>query len=190
MNYRKPMLPTLFLLTLVLCAASPAAATTLTSPTGTTYTSTFNVVSGGSTTLTSSFFVTIHCNIFSLSGKVETHGSKVAAGGKASAMSFSGCTDEVTVKKPGSLSFLSSGMVISSGAEILLHTTVGECIMSTSNTDIGDLTDSHETGGSSRATFDIQSKSIPVTGGSFFCPSSVIWEGGYVMTTPSTLYVD
>lgn len=175
-----------------------ASATTATSPKGTVYTGAYKAVAEGATYLHSSFFVTVQCGASVVEGKVEQHGANVTTKGKISSLSFSECTDEVTVRKAGSLEAHATavkgtdadGTVTSSGVEIAVHTSVGECIFTTSNTDIGTgtLTSTTTTGGN--ATLDIKSASIPVTGGSFFCPSSATWTGSYKVVTPSTLYID
>lgn len=162
--------------------AGVASASTLTSPAGTTYTSTINASAG--TTELHGLFTSVSCTGSTVSGKVEQHGAK-NAGGKVSKLTFSGCSDPVTVGKTGSLEITSSGTVYSSGAEVEIETSVGLCVFTTSNTDVGTLTESD----SSHGVLDIDSASIPRTDGSFFCGSSGEWTGSYTVTSPSTLSV-
>jgi hypothetical protein len=170
--------------------AGTASATTLTSPAGTAYTSTIKATSTHSSLHGS--FISVTCTHSAVEGKVETHGAGVTAGGKISSLSFGGCNYAVTVKKTGSLevhyanSGGGTGTVTSTGAEIAIHTSIGECIFTTSATDIGYLVGST----TKHATLEIGSAAIPRTGGSFFCGSSGEWTGDYTVTTPSTLYVD
>jgi hypothetical protein len=186
--------------------AGTASATSLTSPAGTTYTSTISATSTNSTLHGS--FITVTCKHSAVTGKVESHGAAVTAGGKISSLTFSECNYPVTVSKPGSLEIHTeyelvkthengtktyaqkatsngNGTLTSTGAEIKIHTSVGECIFTTSATDIGLLTGST----TKNAVLDIDSSAIPRTGGSFFCGSSGEWTGNYTVTTPSTLYV-
>ena len=58
--------------------AGVASATTLTSPSGTTYTSTIKATSEGTTTLhNSSLGIAVSCEESTVEGKVEKHGSGV-----------------------------------------------------------------------------------------------------------------
>lgn len=178
----------------MMALAATASATTLTSPTGTTYTGNITAESEGVTTLHGSF-VSVSCNKSHVAGKVEKHGAGVTAGGKISSLSFTECNYPVTVLKAGSLEVhpigtgtYRTGTLTSTGAEIKIHTSVGECIFTTSATDIGTLTGTNHTG--KHATLDIASSNIPRTGGSFFCGASGVWTGNYTVTVPSTLWID
>ncbi|HXR61107.1 MAG TPA: hypothetical protein VN732_07270, partial [Solirubrobacterales bacterium] len=121
---------------------------------------------------------------------------------------FGGCNFPVTVIKKGSLEVhpikkpeagkaheactaaqgdTCTGTLTSSGTEVTIATSVGSCIFTTSNTSIGLLTPTPDTGG--HATLDINSP-IPRTGGNFLCGSTATWTGNYTVVTPSTLYLD
>lgn len=163
--------------------AGTASAAIFTSPAGTIYTGTvgaysFNTQFHGS-------FISVSCGDSELEFKVETHGASVTAGGKLSTLYFAECNYPVTVKKAGSLEYHPTGSgnatVTSSGAEIAIHTSVGECILTTSKTDIG----THTAG--SPAKLDIASAAIPRTGGSFFCGSTSTWTASYTVLPPSFL---
>src|SRR5829696_3748777 len=81
--------------------AGTAAATTLTSPSGTTYTSTIKA-SASHLALDTSFFTPITCTGSSIESQIEAHGSSIKASGKVSSLTFTGCGDDVfTVLKPG-----------------------------------------------------------------------------------------
>ena len=176
--------------------AATASATTLTSPTGTTYTGTIKSESEGATTLHGSF-VDVSCGKSQVEGKVETHGTGVTAGGKISKLTFEECNFKTTVLKAGSLEVHAvtcdannecTGTLTSSGAEITIATSIANCIFTTSNTHIGTLTPTNDTGG--HATLDIDSSAIPRTGHSIFCGSSGEWTGSYTVTSPSTLWIN
>jgi len=161
----------------------------VTSPQGASYTGPIKAESEGALELHGAF-ATVKCGSSTLEGAVETFTAS-KAGGKVSSLTFGECNYPVTVLKPGSLEIHAGGStrgtVTSSGAEITIQTSVGDCIFTTNGTDVGTLTDSTATGGN--ATLDINSASIPTSGGNFFCGSSGTWTGSYKVTTPSTLYV-
>jgi hypothetical protein len=177
----------------VMAFAGSASATTLTSPTGTTFTGKFHAVSENGHVQLHSPLSTIECNA-TVQGEVKTHGAGVTASGPITGWTFSDCTieDTITVKKAGvfEVHWTSgySGTLTSSGAEIEIfkHSFGGSCIYSTTNTHIGTVT------GGTEATLDIDSAAIPRTGGTlgFFCGSSAEWTGNYKFTTPHTLYID
>jgi hypothetical protein len=166
--------------------AGTASATALTSPAGTTYTGAVRATS--SSTSLHGPFITVSCTHSTAEGKVEAHGASVTAAGKVSGLTFTGCNYPVTVKKAGALEVHSGSpsRVTSSGAEVAIHTSVGECVFSTVNTaiDIGQFT------GGTPARHDIDSVTIPRTGGSFFCGTAGEWTGSYTITTPGTLLLD
>lgn len=168
--------------------AGVASATTITSSSGPTptieATSTHTELHGA--------FTSVTCAHSEVKGTVEKHGVGVTASGKISTLHFSNCSDPVTVLKAGILevhgtSTTGNGTLTSSGAEIAIETSVGECVFTTSGTHIGTVTGSNHTGGN--AIFHIESANIPRTGGSFFCGSSGVWTGTYTVGTPSTLEV-
>jgi hypothetical protein len=176
--------------------AGTAAATTATSPKGTAYTGTYKAVAG--LTQLHGPFVTVACGSSTVEGKIEQHGTGVTTKGPITYLNFTECNYSVTVIKSGSLEAHATavkgtdadGTVTSTGFEVRIHTSVGECIFTTSGTDIGtgSLTSTTTTGGN--AVLDVKSASIPRTGGSFFCGSSGTWTGSYKVVTPSTLYID
>ena len=167
--------------------AGVASATTLTSPSGTTYTGNI-AASAGLTELHGEAF-SVACNKSAVSGKVEKHGAGVTAGGNIGSLTFSECSFPVTVLKAGSLEVHATsggnGTLTSSGAEITIHGPFGiNCLYKTSGTDVGNLT------GGSNAKLDIDSSLIPRTGDSAFCGAAGEWTGSYNVTTPNPLIVD
>jgi hypothetical protein len=193
MKYAKILGLAAMALAALMAMAGTASATTLTSPAGTTYTSTIEA-SSTNAVLTGPFgFGTISCANSTVKGTVSKHGSGVTAGGAISNLTFTSCTGgEVTspVAKPGSLevhniSGGTNGTTTSVSAEVIVHKTLlGTCHFTTSSTgtDIGTLTSSAVTGAT--AKLDIAA-TIP----SADCGSGT-WEGNYTVTTPDNLRVD
>ncbi|HEU5063127.1 MAG TPA: hypothetical protein VFT79_08265 [Solirubrobacterales bacterium] len=174
--------------------AGTAAATTVTSPENVTSTPTIEAESEGATKLSSGFFATVTCHNSSVKGKVEQHGAGVTAKGNISSLTFTNCTGGTVtaVTQPGNLEVhptatTGNGTLTSNSAKVIVHTSVGECVFTTSATDIGTLTGSNITGG--KATLDIGSSAIPQTGSNPFCPSSATWSGNYVVNAPTYLAV-
>ncbi len=180
--------------------AASASATTITSPTGTSYTGTIEAENeNGHVKLVGPLNINIQCNSF-VKGEVEKHSEEVGgvtqpASGPIEELTFTGCTNGYTAKvinnNFGSLKINSAGALTSFNTEVTVTTPLGfNCIYRTAaaGTAIGTVTDSHDTGGA--ATLDINAAPIPRTGHSAFCGSSGEWNGNYVATNPSTLYVD
>src|SRR6188472_4056675 len=166
-------------------AVGTAAATVVTSPPGTVYTSTIKAEAEGHVVLDNPI-AKIEC-ASAVEGKVESHGEGVTVGGKISALSFTGCTNSwhVTVVSAGSLEIHAlgegNGTLTSSGATVEATRFGVTCRYATSNTDIGTLTSGEP------ATMDINA-SIPFHSGSFLCGSGATsWTGSYKVTTPTSL---
>lgn len=163
--------------------SAAASASTLTSPSNTTYTS--------SVQLTSTDwelhgpFTTIDCTHSVIQFKIQQHGSQKNAGGEVTEWYFAGCSDPVQVGVEGSIEITSGNSVRSTGATIEADTSVGSCDWTTNITKIGNLTEG------SSASVDIDSAAIPRTSGSFFCGSSGEMTGSYDVVTPEQgLWVD
>ena len=164
-----------------------ASAALATSPANTPYTGTIKATSTHSEL--HGAFISVTCTHSAVEGKIESHGivnkKTVPVSGNISSLSFSGCNYAVTVLKAGSLSAHSAGSgngtLTSTGAEIKIHTSIGECVFTTNATHIGTLT------GGTPAKLDIDSAAIPRTGGSFFCGSSGEWTGNYTVSVPSNI---
>lgn len=180
-------------MTALVAMTGTASATILTSPSGTTYTSTIKAENSGPIVLTSAFggFGAIQCNKSSFEGKIEAHGASVTARTKLSLLTFQECTGgEWTspVVTAGSLEFhgtstTGNATVTSLNASMVLHKTVfGTCTFTTSSTgtDTGTLTGSNITGGN--AVLDIAAV-IPSPCG------NATWEGKYKVVTPTKLEV-
>lgn len=191
MNYLKMLGPAVLAAATLMSCLGTASATELTSPVKTTYTGT--IVALSAKTSLHGPFTTVTCNFSTVHGeKVEKHGSGVTAGGKLTGLTFEGCNFPVTVLNEGSLEIHASGggngTVTSSGAEVTIQTSIANCWYVTSNTDVGTLTGSKNTG--TRAILDINSSAIPRPRHSVFCGSSGTWTGQYEVSTPTYLDVD
>jgi hypothetical protein len=165
--------------------AGTASASTVTSPSGTAYTGTITASAGTMEFVGS--FTTVKCTNSTLGAVVKTHGAALTIEGWVENLTFSGCNFEITVKKGGFLFLHASGggnaVVTWSTAEVIIHTSVGECVFTTNNTQIGTLS------GGTPANLPIASAAIPRTGGNFLCGSSAKWSGKYTFNTPGTLFV-
>jgi hypothetical protein len=199
MKYAKILGLAAMALAALMAFAGTASATTLTSPAGTTYTSTIKAESEGTTELVSELgaFGTIKCKKSTVEGKVEEHGTTVTAGGKISTLTFTECeggTPTSPVAVPGSLEVHTegstsngNGTLTSKNAKVIVHNTaVGTCEFETSSTgtDLGKLT------GGTPAKLVISGVVIRVGGSNPFCGSNSTWKGTYKVTSPSTLLVD
>ena len=171
--------------------AGTASATSVTTTTGgAAATPTIHAVSIGHAILHGSLG-TVECNS-TVEGKVESHGSGVAASGKISTLHFTSCTGSNTVTSPvsktGSLAVTwtsgHNGTLTSTGAEVIVtsHNLGGTCIYTTNGTTLGTVT------GGATAKLDI-SATISRTGGTagIFCGSTGTWSGTY--ETTEALYV-
>ena len=167
--------------------AGTASATSLTSSSGTTPAIS---ASAGATSLDGAF-TTVTCQKSEVSGSVTGHGAGVPVSGPISTLHFKECNYPVTVEANGTLSVVAAtptgnGTLSSSGAKVSIHTSVGTCVFTTNNTDIGTVTGSNNTGGN--AVLDITGK-IPRTAGNFLCGSSGTWTGSYTINSPASLEV-
>lgn len=185
MNQLKTFSAALLAAVALMALTGTASATTVTSPAGTAYTGTYKMTSSNISMHGS--FQTISCGHSAMEGKVESHGAAVTAEGNLSSFSLTSCNYAVTVKKPGKMVFHATsggnGTLTWTGAEWVMHTSTGECVFTTSGTPLGTVT------GGTGAQLHVEA-SIPRTGGSFFCGSSMEWTGNYTFTTPSTLLLD
>lgn len=167
-----------------------ASATTLTSPSGTAYTST--VEAEASNVKFTGSFVAIECVESKFDGTVSSHGEAVTAKISLSSMSFMECNYPFTVLKPGTLEIHTdsagvdgNGSVTWEGLEMSIHTSVGECVY-TSNVPIGTLSGSD----TKKAKWSTENLPLPRVNGSFLCGSGSKFSATYYFTTPSTLSVD
>lgn len=188
MKYTK-MLGLLVVAAAALMAFAGTASASTAKSNGALYTGAIEATNVGTSELHGSF-ISVACNKSLVKGNVEAHGAGVTASGKIGTLSFTECNYPVTVLKAGSLEAhaiapTGNATLTSSGAEIKIHTSVGECIFTTTATHIGTLTGSSNTGG--HAHLHISSSEIPRTGGSFFCGSKGVWTGTYTVVTPSRL---
>jgi hypothetical protein len=168
--------------------AGPASASTLTSPKGTPMAVPSTIEATSTKTELHGSWSTIACEHSVVKGTLTENQTKNGknAFGHITTMHFDKCNYTVTDPAPeklGTLEIDKEGNVYSSGTEIAVHTSVGECVFTTNKTKVGTLTEG------SGAVLDIGSASIPRTGGSFFCGSGGVWTGSYTVTNPTYLEV-
>jgi hypothetical protein len=191
MKYMKILGLAAMALAALMAMVGTASATTLTSPKGTTYTSTIKAENSGAVSLTSAFggFGTVTCNKSLVEGKIEQHGAGVTASGNISKLTFEECNNPTTIVSNGALDlhFVNSkeGTLTGTNTTILIHTAIGTCHFQTTNTGthLGTLTLTEATGGN--AVLDIKATIPSPTG----CGNGT-WEGSYKVVTPTTLYAD
>ena len=117
-------------------------------------------------------------------------GAGVAVEGHITELTWTNCTEPTSTTAKGTLkiNFTSgkNGTVVagSTATEVSVNTTIfGTCVFSiSSGGTIGTLTGS-TTG---NATFDINANATRKTG---LCPSSAVWTGTYIVTSPSPFHV-
>ena len=181
---------------LALVVASPASATLLTSPAGTTLGTGTEIKSENEGTVTlDPPFGAIECKKSTVAGKTTNGGGGegVNVNGNIESLSWTECNATVTVLAKGTLSVNATGSenaaLSSSGTEVTVEFIGTHCIFKTSSTEIGTVTGSTITG--SNATFDIEA-TIPRTGGrsGAFCGSTAQWTGSYKISSPNPLYAD
>lgn len=180
------------LIAALVLSASSASATTLTSPTGTKATPTIKAASEGHIRVDlPGTFPKLECSS-AFEASVESHGEEVPAAAKLIALSFSECTNtwHVTVLSLGKLEIKWTsnydGTVLSTGATIQATHSGVNCRFSTNETTLGTIK------GGSPATIELGG-AVTLHSGSFLCgskPSEIQITGNYVLTSPTSLFVD
>jgi hypothetical protein len=172
----------------LLAVVGSAAATTVTSPTGTTYTGTLKGVSTGHGILHNPI-AKIECNV-TLEGKIESHGVGVTAKGKATTFTIGPCTNSwhVTTVATGEVEahWTSgyNGTITSNGATVATTRFGVECRYATSNTKLATVTGGIEPSMHMEAA-------IPFHGGSSLCGSGTTqMTGSGKLTSPTSAYLD
>lgn len=178
-------------------AASTASATDITITTNPTTTDTIDkgivvitahLLEGTEAILKSSFIGEVKCSASTVNGESTNVGSATeTVKGNITTLTFTSCNGTVTVLKKGTLevhtegtSANGNGTLTSNGAEVTVELAGLHCIFSTSNTDIGKVTGTHE----GHVIIDAESDAIPRTGGrsGAFCGSSATWRAKYTVT--------
>ncbi len=180
-SWRRALSGAILAVIAVLAFAGTGSAATFTSPEGTTYTG--SLVATSTNSKLEGAFVAVECSHSELKASVEQHGS-VNAGGNVSSLTFTGCNYTTHILNAGTVTSDSTGTLWSTGGKITVQTSVGHCIFTTNNTDIGNLVEG------SGGVLALSSSKIPRTGGNFLCGSSGTWTGSYDLTTPNDLWVD
>jgi hypothetical protein len=172
---------------LLVVGVGSAAATTVTSPTGTAYTGTIKAVTEGHGVLDNPI-AKIECPV-TLEGPIESHGVGTTAVGKATGVKIGPCTDDwhVTTVATGQLiAHWTSGYngTLESTGTTAETTRFGiSCRYATSNTKIGTIT------GGNPAVLHLETM-VPFHSGSIFCGSGATRLTGGGTSTPSAIYLD
>ncbi|HEU4738612.1 MAG TPA: hypothetical protein VFS54_05965 [Solirubrobacterales bacterium] len=175
---------------ILLSVSGVASATSITSPTGTVATPSYEAESEGHLVIDAGGGLPkIEC-ASKLAGSFESHGEGKPASTKLTTLDFTGCTNSwhVTTVAPGELSVewinAYSGTVTSTGMTVETTRAGVTCRYQTNKTFIGTLT------GGIPATIDLGGL-IPFHSGSGTCGTApVALTGSYKYTSPSSLFVD
>lgn len=182
--------------------ASPATATTFTSPAGTAYTGVVKAKSAASHVLLHTKNGTIiTCETSAFDWQVESHGPAVTTKASVTNLSFGSCgTTTVSVLKKGTLEFHGGsgietwGRVTWSGFELTVASPfTPDCkyfFQQPTSIFMGGFTSSSrpELGGKTSA-FHLGTEKFPV-GNSIFCPEWLQMTGFYTITSPDYLDFD
>jgi hypothetical protein len=160
-----------------------AAASVVTSPSGTVYTGTIKATSENYVTLHNSVG-TVACNS-TLEGKVEQHGAGVIPGGSMKSLTFTGCTNgsvhETIIGGTFKIHPIGNGRGLLTLKIKFILTMFGvECGYEANETTVGEITPGEH------ATLHVNA-TIPRISGSFFCGSTGNWTGSYKFTAPTNM---
>jgi hypothetical protein len=136
-------------------------------------------------------FADVTCGKASGEGKMTNAGSSTTtAAGEIFLGTFSECNFPVKVLNTGTsevhtegTSANGNGTLTSSGAEVQVETSVGNCVFTTKGTDLGKVI-----GGTPAKV--VMNAIIPRTGGNFLCGSSGNFTAELVVTSPGTIFID
>lgn len=183
---------------------APASATTGTDSSGGSKVEvgdSFLAFNTGNVTLGAGGHPSITCKKSTVGGTVGNAGSgSTTMGGNVSTLTFEECgSNTITVVNKGilevhtdSASADGNGVFTSSGAEItmLSHNILGtvHCIYLTSETYLGTLDGSRNTGG--KATLTVGSGPMPNKVTDFACSDTAEWAAEYTFSTPAYLDID
>jgi hypothetical protein len=176
--------------------AGGASASVYTSPAGTVYTNKTHESSEGYVILHSENAPTPFTKLckWTFETVVNAHGPSTTVRGITESVKVQECTNGTheTIHKTGVVEVHSlgngNGTVTWTGAEIELSVPLGfKCIYTTSNTHLGTLEGSKNTGG--KARISINSSTLSRTGGSAFCGTGGFLTGTMVINSPTYLDV-
>lgn len=171
----------------LLAFAGNSAATTVTSPTGTSYTGTIKAVSSGHGVFHNPI-AKIECNV-TFEGPIETHGVGTTATGKATSVTISSCTNDwhVTSVALGQVTahWTSgyNGTLMSTGTTVEATRFGITCRYKSENTKLGTVT------GGNPAQLHLETV-VPFHSGSFLCGSGATLLTGGGTSSPSAIYLD
>jgi hypothetical protein len=172
--------------------AGSASAQTLTAPTGTEYTGALSASLEGSALLKAGF-AEITCTSGTVSGSVTTN-SSTEASGSITAVSFSNCKEGQTVdtlNNNGTLTILKSTKAVTgTGVEVTTAVAGVSCVygLGATATSLGNATNT-SVSGVDKVTLDVSAK-LPKISGGFLCASPASWTANYVVTNPTSSFLD
>lgn len=186
MKHLKIIALAVFATAALMALAGPAAASTVTSPTGTVYTGALSGISEGHGVLHNPI-AKIECNV-EIEGKIESHGKGVTAEGSATKVTLSSCTNgwHVTTVAVGKViahwTSGHNGTIESTGATVESTRFGVTCRYATNNTPLGLAT------GGNPGSMHLEAM-IPFHSGSVLCGTSATQLTGKGSTTPTALYL-
>lgn len=190
MKHLKNLGPCLLAAASLMSFASGASAATFTSPTGMEYTGALSASLEGSTLLKAGF-AEITCTSGTIAGGVTTN-NESEAGGPTSSVAFSNC-GTATVKTEnsvGTLKILKGSHALSgTGVEVKFTVAGTSCVYGMgTGTALGTATNT-TVSGIDKVTLAISTK-LPLIEGGFLCANPAPWTANYLVTTPSSSFLD
>jgi hypothetical protein len=172
--------------------AGSASAQTLTAPTGTEYTGPISSSLEGSALLKAGF-AEITCTTSTVAGNVTTN-NNFESNGAINTVDFSNCKEGQTVdtlNHNGQLTILRENTtVFGTGVEVTTAVAGVSCVygLGATATALGAAINT-VVSGSDKVTLLINAK-LPKLGGGFLCASPATWTANYVLTSPTTSFLD
>jgi hypothetical protein len=172
--------------------AGSASAATFTAPAGTAYTGALSSsLETGSSALLKAGFANITCTSSTVAGKVTTNNESEASG-SIETVSFSNCGEATvtTLNSKGTLKIVKGTHAVSgTGVEVTVSQFGTSCVYGFgAGTALGGMTNT-VVGGVDKITLDVGAN-LPKVSGGFLCASPASWTAGFIVTSPSTSFVD
>jgi len=169
--------------------AGSASAATFTSPTGTEYTGALSASLEGSALLKAGFAEDT-CTESTVSGKLTTN-NETEASGATESVSFTKCSlTTTTLSSKGTLKVAKGTHAVSgTGVEVTVSALGTSCVYGLgAGTSLGTATNT-TVSGVDKVTLAITAKLEKISGG-FACANPATWTANYIVTTPTSSFVD
>jgi hypothetical protein len=170
--------------------AGSASAATFTSPTGTEYTGLMTATLEESALLEAGF-ANITCTEGTVAGKLTTN-NETEASGETTSVSFSNCGGATvdTLNNKGTLTILKGSKAVSgSGVEVTTAVFGTSCVYGMGGGTALGLATNTVVNGEDKVTLEIHAN-LPRISGGFLCASPATWKAKYLVTSPTTSFVD